>query len=580
MNASRRPAKPEQKGAGLPEIRLDGAAWPGLLESPEKAALEKVLPAYIRACRWYGGKARAIKKLGISGLINIGCGSMPLALLEILYSHGAPQTYLLPLAWKEDSRGAGILKFAPAALIAKLELSGRRGFLYDAAYDKEFHAAFLALLSGTRLPKNCSPGLAVEQNKPLLKAALRKNPAAPGSRLLSGEQSNTSIVYGRFFFSKLFRRLEKGINPDVEIGARLTKSRLFSGMPPFLASASLYRKGKFYGVLGLLQGYIPSRGDSWTYALEQVSAYYKRVLSSASRAGPAPVAPDPLAPGPDSAARPPGRLIGEDCLRLMSLLGRRTAEMHLALYSAGSDPAFLPETFGPASRRSARRSMAELGSASLRLLSRKLKDLPRPLRPGASLLLSSRPAVLSAFGAVTEKGGALKKIRVHGDFHLGQVLFTGRDFVIIDFEGEPAKPISERRLKHSALRDVAGMLRSFHYAAWAPFCLRADLPAGDRRALGPWAELWYSAVSASFLKAYFRTCGKAAFLPGDLAQSAALLRAFLMEKAAYELSYELNNRPGWVAIPLKGLLQLLGRAGEPGCAAVPREKRGGNVGRS
>ncbi len=548
---TRQRSVPAAPAAALPELDLGGASWPELLASPQKAAVEKILPAYIKKRRWFGGKARRISGLRLSGAIPLGDASMPLALLDVSYSSGSPQTYLLPLVWREEGAVPGPVKKSPGAPIARLVLSGRRGLLYDAAYDEAFHSAFLSVFSGGKLPRCGRDGLAVEKNAPLLKAALGRGGPPRKSRVLGGEQSNTAIVYGSSYFLKLFRRLEKGVNPDVEIGARLTRGGAFRGMPPFMGAVSLRRAGKLYGTIGLLQGYSPSRGDSWRYAQAQVSAYYGRVLSG-RYAGPA----------PDRA----GKLIGAACLEMMSLLGRRTAEMHLALSGAGRDPDFRPEPFSRRYRDSVYRSMLGLASASLRLLSRKIGDLPAAAKPGARALLGDRQAVARAFLAIRDGGISAMKIRTHGDYHLGQVLFTGRDFVIIDFEGEPAKPLGERRLKHCALRDVAGMLRSFHYAAWAPFFLPGKAPAGELRLLEPWAELWYSYVSQAFLRAYFKAAAGAGFLPAGPEETGALLKAFLMEKAVYELSYELNNRPDWVEIPLKGLL----RAVADGAAVTPR----------
>lgn len=540
--------------AALPEIKLEKASWPGIIYSPDKSAIEKILPDYIKARRWFGGKARRIGKLRISGAIPLGDGSIPLAFIKVSYSSGAPQTYLLPLAWKEEAAAAGMVKMYPAAAIAGLELSGKRGLLYDAAYDKSFHSAFLSLFLGGKRPRSGREELAAEQNRRLLKKSTAKSGLPRAASVLNGEQSNTSIVYGSVYFSKLFRRLEKGVNPDVEICSRLTRGGRFRNMPPFMGAVSLKRGGKFYGVIGLLQGYTPSRGDSWTYALKQVAAYYERVIAGLPKPGGVPRPPDLPAPGARAVPMPVRKLIGGACLEMMSLLGRRTAEMHLALGSAGKDRDFRPEPFSRPYQRSLHRSMLALASASLRLLSRKFKDLPAAIKPGASLLLENRRAVIKEFHAVTGRVFPVKRIRVHGDFHLGQVLFTGRDFVIIDFEGEPAKPLGERRLKRSALCDVAGMLRSFHYAAWAPFCLGRTAAAGNMPLPGAWAELWYSYVSDAFLRAYFKTAAGADFLPGDPEETAALLKVFLMEKAVYELSYELNNRPDWVSIPLKGLL--------------------------
>jgi maltose alpha-D-glucosyltransferase/alpha-amylase len=244
-------------------------------------------------------------------------------------------------------------------------------------------------------------------------------------------------------------------------------------------------------------------------------------------------------------------------------LGERTAELHLALGSAPDDPAFAPEPFSTLYQRSLYQSMRTAAGRTLLLLEQRLPELAGEVRSDAEWTLAARDRILARFAALLERKIEAVRIRCHGDYHLGQVLYTGRDFVILDFEGEPARPISERRLKRTPLRDVAGMLRSFHYAAHAALFEEAKrglafepaLP-GLERALQSW-ERWASAV---FLRAYLdrARAGGAGFLPAAREELALLLEVNLLEKAVYELGYELNNRPAWVRIPLAGIRQVLG----------------------
>ncbi|RMF84353.1 MAG: alpha-amylase, partial [Nitrospinota bacterium] len=250
-------------------------------------------------------------------------------------------------------------------------------------------------------------------------------------------------------------------------------------------------------------------------------------------------------------------VIGGVRLELASLLGRRTAELHLALASSGDDPGFAPEPFTMLYQRSVFQSMQSQARKTLQLLRQNLSSLPESLREEAQAVLQQEKEILEHFSAIRKQKISSLKIRIHGDYHLGQVLYTGNDFIIIDFEGEPARALSERRLKRSPFRDVAGMIRSFHYAAHTALLHHASLRPEDLPELEPWAELWYWYISGAFLRAYLDTASNAPFIPQEPHELAILLKAFLLDKAVYEIGYELNNRPTWVGIPLQGIKALL-----------------------
>jgi len=241
-------------------------------------------------------------------------------------------------------------------------------------------------------------------------------------------------------------------------------------------------------------------------------------------------------------------------------LGNRTAELHLALSSEEEDSAFTPEPFLP-QLRSTYQSMRNLAGRTLRLLRDRLLTLPEDTRKQATLLSEHQGRLDACFDAMLKRPSSIVRIRTHGDLHLGQVLYTGKDFVIIDFEGEPARPLTERRRKRPGLRDVAGMLRSFHYAAFGT--LLEEIGSGalggrDFVSMEPWARLWQEWTSWAFLKAYLETAGESPIVPKDRDELKVLLDAFLLDKAIYELGYELNNRPDWVTIPLHGIEQIMG----------------------
>jgi maltose alpha-D-glucosyltransferase/alpha-amylase len=243
------------------------------------------------------------------------------------------------------------------------------------------------------------------------------------------------------------------------------------------------------------------------------------------------------------------------------LLGRRTGELHRALASGTDDPDFAPEPFTPMDQRSLYQSLRNGARRAFQLLARRESTLPEPVAADIRRIVEAEPQVEARYRSILEARLTAQRIRVHGDYHAGQVLWTGRDLVIIDFEGEPARPLSERRRKRPALVDVAGMIRSFHYAAHGTQ-IHSDQPGvarpGDPAALEPWLAFWYLHVSAAFLRGYRESAADGVFVPQGDDEFARLLDAFLLEKAIYELGYELNNRPDWISIPIRGITELLG----------------------
>ncbi len=382
------------------------------------------------------------------------------------------------------------------------------------------------------------------------------------ARVGSAEQSNTSILYGKELILKLFRRLQPGENPDVEIGRFLTEVAKFPRIAPFYGEISITPAGGQKTTVAMLQGLVTNQGDGWQWFLEQLSGFYASV---AQLAGPADMASPGFVTLP--AARHEVREHAETALEAAALLGRRTAEMHQALATPTDDPAFSAEPSTPEDlSRDARRIEAQI-AATLDAVKAKLPTFVDLIADDAALLLSRRRDLIRRAQAIEGARVHGKRIRIHGDYHLGQTLRTAGesgdagsgDFVLLDFEGEPARPLIERRQKQSPLKDVAGMVRSFSYAAFSGLDKFMAAEHGGQvssDALSSWARLWQNSMSAEFLRAYAeKMSGQPGLLPPP-EEAQSLFTAYLLEKALYELLYELNNRPAWLRIPIGGILTM------------------------
>jgi maltose alpha-D-glucosyltransferase/alpha-amylase len=481
--------------------------------------------------------------------------------LRVQYLETDPEHYVLPLAAAHDAEAERVLKDLPHAVVARLK-GEEPAVLYDATWDPGFCAALLAMMAG---------GQSFAGNEGKLNAVgLSTLTDEVGDSCLvptlsKAEQSNSSIIFGDRYILKIFRRVENGVNPDLEIGRMLTERQHFANCPEVLGYLEYkQRKGEPI-TLAVLLRYVPNQGTGWQYTLDALSQYLERVLSM-----------DGGMQAPPDLNTPISRMIHEEppplaieaigpYLESVRVLGRRTAEMHLALASESDDPAFSPEPFTPMYQRSTYQSMRTEASRVFQTLNKRLKTLPDDQRKLAREVLDAQTEVLSRLHAVTSIRMTGRRFRLHGDYHLGQVLYTGNDFYIIDFEGEPLRSLTDRRLKRSALRDVAGMIRSFHYAAYTSLLDSGSDQAGGQSAvrsedfglLEMWCRYWYRWVAATFLRSYIETSGDAPFLPSTEAEFITMLRAFVLSKAVYELDYELAHRPAWMSVPMLGILDIL-----------------------
>ncbi len=462
-------------------------------------------------------------------------------LLQVGYVEGAPDIYSLPVQVATGPAADALVRNSPQAVIARL--GPQPAVLYDAIWDADFRAQLFQLMATAATLKGKS-GELIGVTSNLL--AQEPNENAPSSQVLNAEQSNSSMLFENRFFLKLYRKLEDGVNPDVEVTRFLTERRQFANVPAFVGAIEYCRSHAEPTVVALLQTAVPNEGDAWRLTLDAVGRYFERVLARKGDLQAAAIAPGPVL----------DELFGGAYREKAKLLGQRTGEMHLALAAEPEDKIFTPEPFNAMAQRSVYQSMRTSLRRAFALLQKKLPELPEAYRAEAAQVLKAEPEILANEQRLLDQTAPASKIRIHGDYHLGQVLYTGKDFVILDFEGEPARPLSERKLKRSALRDVAGMMRSFQYAAYSALW-QPSMRAEDTPFLEHWADLWYREMSATFLASYLRTAAGATFLPQKESDLQVLLETYLLDKAVYEVGYELNHRPDWVVIPIRGIKHIL-----------------------
>jgi maltose alpha-D-glucosyltransferase/alpha-amylase len=520
------------------------------LRTELQGVLPQRIPEFLLRQRWFGGKARKISSADVVDVVPmLPDPETHLVLAQVNYATGPSETYSLPLLHAgaeflpKVELPATVIEASPDAVLRDaLANEHFLGFLLESIeHERSFHGQY---------------GEVVTHAVTALQSLINSTRDALQPSLMKVEQSNSSIIYGRHLVLKFFRKLDVGINPDLEIGTFLAQQGGFHNVPS-LAGHLEYRSGADKQmILGILQEFVPNQGDAWQFTLKHVAGYYERAKSLAS--------PPPLSRLlliDRARATTPAEVrdqIGQ-YLDAAELLGRRTGELHLALSSSSGDPAFAPQPFTPVDRQRMCSSALSLWERTVQLLRDRLHTLPEDLQQQAYQVLSQDRKLQQRYRLLLRAETSGLRIRIHGDYHLGQVLFTGNDFIIVDFEGEPARLLSERRAKQSPLQDVAGMLRSFHYAAYAPFLTSTGSETGfrERNWFAAWAHYWQAWVSATFLGAYLRTMGSSPCIPQDHAQLAELLDAYILDKAVYELGYELNNRPSWVAVPLQGIAALL-----------------------
>lgn len=561
-----------QPQAQLPTLVVSGQ-WQNVLSQRElKASLESILPDYLCTCNWFGGKAGTIQSTQIIevSLLPDNDTTAAMVLLEVDYIQGNPEIYLLPLAYAHGEHATHLLAENSGAVVARLQVQGKDevGVLFDALADKHFATVLLDAIAHNHSYKGMAGQLvatATDLFPQLCGGATHLDPA-----FVKGEQGSTFVVYGEpagdgaaphnRLVLKLLRQVEEGIAPDLEVRRFLGEKKRLQHFAT-LAGALEYRRPKAEPMtLGILQEFIGDTRSGWEYTLDSLRDYFEHITVQQAE-----ITEVPLPTGslldlqavdiPELAFHTIGSYLAS-----AQILGQSTAELHIALASDSDNPNFAPEPFSSLYQRSIYQYARNLAGQVLLVLKQRLKTLPPNTQQLGQSVLNRQDQVMGRFQLVLNQKITALRTRCHGDYHLGRVLYTGKDFIITDFEGEPGRSLGERRIKRSPLRDVAGMLQSFYYAVTQ--ALRNEVENGMIRpeilpVMEQWAQFWHYWVSAAFLNTYLETTNKDSFLPKTTAELQALLDAYILEKAIYGLGYELNNPTDSVDIALLRILQLL-----------------------
>jgi len=496
----------------------------------------EVLPAYFAAQRWYAAKGEPATRVALIDSVKWKVGGVEylIALFRTEHKDAEAQLYFVPLALVFDERESERHRALLPDAIAKVRQQADVGVVADAFADEGFCRALVRAI-GERGELSTTTGTLRFEPTVAYRELAQADLDALKMRSLGARTTNSSVILGDHWFLKIYRRLRAGINPEAEIGRFLTDVAHFPNVVPVAGTLDYVGADGRY-TLALLQGYVENQGDGWNYTQNYLGHFFEQ--------------------RPSDSAVPPAAELHTGYLALVRTLGQRVAELHRALAMKTGDSAFDPEPFDAREAANWSRQARREAVAALDMLERRRATLPESSQADVKAVLTLRADVLSRIDAAGAREQAGRKSRIHGDLHLGQLLLRQNDFVIIDFEGEPQKSIDERRAKHSPMKDVAGMLRSFNYAMHVAIDQASVNRPETRGALEAHGRAWEAEVRKAFLDGYREHADmEVAF--GSPENSAALLDMFTLEKACYELRYELGNRPDWVHVALRGVLESL-----------------------
>ncbi|HYG36651.1 MAG TPA: alpha-glucosidase C-terminal domain-containing protein, partial [Clostridia bacterium] len=544
-----------------------------LFSGKAKETFESLLPDYLKAQSWFAGQNKEVRLVSIRELFPVPLGREEayFVILQVDYLEGESESYALPLAFASDSEALRLSRQLPHLVLAEVVLAatGQRKLVYDAMVSQDFCRTLLDVIHSRRALKG-DYGTSKATRSPELRTLLERN-GISSVVLTKGEYSSSSAILADQLVLKVFRRIEPGWNPELEIGGFL-ESKGFSHSSRLIGSLEYVTKSGDIMSLATLTKFIPQSISAWNYTLDALGRYFDRAITWVAQGRSAPLTRA-------SAIQLLHHTIPEDVAESIGsyiesarLLGVRTAELHLALVSGAETADFAAEPFTPHYQRGLLQSMRNQVTQTLRDLRQSLPSLPAEVQLLAKRVTEAEPLLLQCYRTTFKKPLTAKRIRIHGDCHLGQILWTGKDFVFIDFEGDPRTALSERRIKRSPLRDVAGLLCSFQFAAQAGLVQhfeRGSIAADNLAKFEKWVRFWATWVSVTFLRAYFHSLGKAEILPASEGELRSLLRAYFLHQMVSELGRQLTRRPGWIRASLETILRILEEETPPSAPPLP-----------
>lgn len=504
------------------------SSWNEIFEKSDlKTRLEDhLLPTYMNQCRWFAGKALQQKSFSLTNnheLVYHG-KIFFLCIVQVQYYNHEPENYFLPISKANIDQNIN-----PKGVICTIKIQNENAQLIDTLYDESFQQCiFKNIIQETNFELT-NAQLQFKNGKGLQH---RNTQEIPPSKILLLEQSNSSIVYNNIYFLKIYRKLFSEANPEVEMVAFLTENSKFKNLPSFCGSVSLLEANKPEITLGLMQKMVENDNDAWSLLGEKLSEFVQAFENNKFS-------------------------IDNQIFDDVSLLAQRTAEMHMGLYSTTANENFVAEKIDIEYKHFIVNRINHLLESRYQLIFDIYTSLDPATQELAWEFMEAKEMVEAFLNDFLNKEFESLRIRIHGDYHLGQILAAKGDFIIIDFEGEPESSIVDRKIKHSPLKDLAGMIRSYHYAISAKFIHKEQVSELEKNRIQKASNRWYNLIYSTYYNEYIATFGKPHPLFANNTEVNFLLLIYLLEKAVYELGYEINYRPSWVKIPLIGIVNVI-----------------------
>lgn len=513
--------------------------------------IERILLNYMMNTRWYAAKSQEVKTIKIEQQMPFEMTkgeTVYFVTIEVNFAAGFTEYYFMTLGFVPAD-----IEIESKGVVHATTLGEFEGQIIDSLYYEPFRKALYEQLIVQKSITDGHTRLNFERGK-----ALRSSPAYKSSRVMSFDQSNTSVEYNGEYFFKVYRRLFQDANPDLELTKFLSEEGKFNNSPKYGGSVSWVKNEFSTYSIGIMQEKLENKGEAWNHTLDMVRGYFERIEATDAQVSEIQDIASFEFKSPDELKSDFRLLIGDDVIAKVEKMAQRVGEMHVALFSNRVETQFNPISFNSDYTVWLKNRIIYQLNARFILVEENIDKLTGLAKEYAQLFVDNRIDITSSFLAFEEKRLNSCRIRIHGDLHLGQILMSEEDdFYIIDYEGEPESTIRDRKVKQTPLKDIAGMLRSFHYAVYAVLFdpkAKFKLP---QEALFEAGEKYYRAISAIFLKKYIATAMSENLDIGYESEIRYLLKYHLLEKAVYEIGYELKARPDWAVIPLTGIKQIL-----------------------